>query len=186
MESWVVGPIATTNRGAKSANILTEFGIPPVKRLATASDPLTTPYGASTFDSHTTRHNIDFTIDKPLQQWLQELDQWAQKMLLKESPRFFKKQLSKEEVAQMYQSTIKKHEKDGTQYPDTVRCKFTVSRLNHWSVHHKPREAPADYKACDLVPMIQVKNFYFGANQVGLVLELTDILVQEQVRECPF
>ena len=186
MESWTVGPIATTNRGAKSANILTELGIPPVKRLAEASNPLTTPYGSSTFDPHSTRHSIDFTIDKPLQEWLQELDRWAQKIILKESPRFFKRQLSEKEVAQIYQSVIKKHEKDGTQYPDTVRCKFTVSKLNHWGVDHKPREAPLDYKACGLVPMIQVKNFYFGTNQVGLVLELTDLLVQEQVRECPF
>ena len=34
--------------------------------------------------------------------------------------------------------------------------------------------------------MIQIKGFYFGANHVGLTLELTDLLVQEQVRECPF
>ena len=106
MESWTVGPIATTNRGAKSANILTQFGIPPVKRLAEASNPLITPYGSSTFDPHSTRCSLDFTIDKPLQQWLQELDRWAQKMLLKESARFFKKQLSKEDIAQIYQSTI--------------------------------------------------------------------------------
>ena len=186
MESWTVGPIATTTRGAKSANILTEFGIPPVKRLATASDPLTTPYGSSTFDPNSTRHNIDFTIDKPLQEWLQELDKWAQKMLLKESPRLFKNQLSKEEISQLYQSTIKKHEKDGHQFPDSVKCKFSVGRLKHWGFDHKPREAPLDYKSCDLVPHIQIKNFYFASNTCGLVLELTDILVQEQVRECPF
>ena len=186
MEYWTVGPIATTTRGAKSANILTEFGIPPVKRLATASDPLTTPYGSSTFDPHSTRHSIDFTIDKPLQEWLQELDRWAQKMLLKESARFFKKQLSKEDIVQMYQSTIKKHEKDGQQFPDTVRCKFSLGKIKHWKFSHEPREAPVDYKCCDLVPLIQVKNFYFGTNQVGLVLEVSDMLVQEQVRECPF
>jgi len=186
MESWTVGPIATTNRGAKSANILTEFGAPPVKRLATASDPLTTPYGSSCFDPHSTRHNIDFTIDKPLQQWLQELDQWAQEIILKESPRFFKKQLSKEEVSQMYQSVIKKHEKDSMVFPQTVKCKFSVGRLKHWGFDHKPREAPVDYKNCLLVPLIQVKNFYFMTNQVGLVLEVSDMLVQEQVRECPF
>ena len=186
MESWVVGPIATTNRGAKSANIQTEIGACPVKRLATASDPLTTPYGSSTFDPHSTRHSIDFTIDKPLQEWLQELDRWAQKMLLKESARFFKKQLSKEDIAQIYQSTIKKHEKDGQQFADTVRCKFSVGRLKHWGFDHKPREAPVDYKNCLLVPLVHVKNFYLGTNQVGLVLEVSDMLVQEQVRECPF
>ena len=192
MESWVVGPIATNSRGAKSAQILSH-GQPPVKRLGTAADPLQTPFGASNWDGNS-RHTIEFNLPKAdgncvaaeLHEWLEQLDAWAKKTLHKESARFFKRQLSEKEVAQMYQSVIKKHEKDGTQYPDTVRCKFTVSRLNHWSVHHKPREAPADYKACDLVPMIQVKNFYFGANQVGLVLELTDLLVQEQVRECPF
>ena len=106
----------------------------------------------------------------------------TRKILVKESPRLFKRQLSEQEVSQIYQSVIKKN----GEYPDRVRCKFTVSRLNHWSVDHKPREAPLDYKACGLVPMIQVKNFYFASNTVGLVLELTDLLVQEQVRECPF
>jgi hypothetical protein len=184
MESWVVGPIATNSRGAKSAQILAH-GQPPVKRLGTAADPLQTPFGASNWDGNS-RHTIEFNIPKPEHEWLEQLDAWAKKKLLKESPRFFKRQLSEKEVAQIYQSVIKKHEKDGTQYPDTVRCKFTVSRLNHWGVDHKPRGPPADYKFCDLVPMIQVKNFYFGTNQVGLVLELTDLLVQEQVRECPF
>ena len=104
---------------------------------------------------------IDFTIDKQ-QEWLQQLDQWAQKMLLKESPRFFEKQLSKEEVAQIHQSVIKKHEKDGQQFSDTVKCKFSLGKIKHWAWDHTPREAPVDYKNCDLVPMIQVKNFYFS------------------------
>jgi len=58
--------------------------------------------------------------------------------------------------------------------------------LKHWGFDHKPREAPVEYKNCDLVPMIQVKNFYFASNQVGLVLEISDMLVKEQVRTCPF
>ena len=185
MESWVVGPIATNSRGAKSAQILAH-GQPPTKRLGTSADPLQTPFGTSNFDPGSTRHTIEFNLPKHEKEFFEQLDSWAKRMLHKESPRFFKRQLSEKEVAQIYQSVIKKHEKDGTQYPDTVRCKFTVSRLNHWGVDHKPREAPLDYKACDLVPMIQVKNFYFGTNQVGLVLELTNLMVQEQVGECPF
>ena len=188
MDSWVVGPIAQNTRGAKSAQILSH-GQPPVKRLGTAADPLQTPFGASNFDN-TSRHTIEFNLPKAdgncvaaeLHEWLEQLDAWARKFLVKESPRLFKRQLSEQEVSQIYQSVIKKN----GEYPDRVRCKFTVSRLNHWGVDHLPRGPPADYKACDLVPMIQVKNFYFGANQVGLVLELTDLLVQEQVRECPF
>ena len=180
MESWVVGPIAQNTRGAKSAQILAH-GQPPVKRLGTAADPLQTPFGASNWDN-TSRHTIEFNLPKHEHEWLEQLDAWARKILVKESPRLFKRQLSEQEVSQIYQSVIKKN----GEYPDRVRCKFTVSRLNHWGVDHKPREAPLDYKSCDLVPMIQVKNFYFASNTVGVVLELTDLLVQEQVRECPF
>ena len=181
MESWVVGPIAQNTRGAKSAQILAH-GQPPVKRLGTAADPLQTPFGASNFDPGSTRHTIEFNLPKHEKEFFEQLDVWARKLLVKESPRLFKRQLSEQEVSQIYQSVIKKN----GEYPDRVRCKFTVSRLNHWGVDHKPREAPADYKACDLVPMIQVKNFYFASNTVGLVLELTDLLVRERVRECPF
>jgi len=181
MESWVVGPIATNSRGAKSAQILAH-GQPPTKRLGTSADPLQTPFGASNFDPGSTRHTIEFNLPKHEKEFFEQLDVWARKLLVKESPRLFKRQLSEQEVSQIYQSVIKKN----GEYPDRVRCKFTVSRLNHWGVDHKPREAPLDYKSCDLVPMIQVKNFYFGTNQCGLVLELTDLLVQEQIRECPF
>ena len=144
MDSWVLGPVATTNRGVKSACILSH-GSPPCKILATASDPLTTPFGSSSYEN-SNRLSIDFSIDKSLEKWLESLDEWAQKTLLKESPRLFQKQLTEQELAQMYQSVIKKHEKDDTVFPSTVRCKFTTSRLKHWGFDHKPREAPVDYK----------------------------------------
>ena len=130
METWVVGPIASNSRGAKPAQILAH-GQPPVKRLGTAADPLTTPFGCSTFGPSSTRHSIDFNIPKAEHEWISQIDEWASKILVKESPRFFKRQLTEKEVSQIYQNVIKKHEKDGTQYPDTVRCKFTVSRLKH-------------------------------------------------------
>ena len=116
MESWVVGPIATNSRGAKSAQILSH-GTPPVKRLGTAADPLQTPFGASNWDGNS-RHTIEFNIPKHEHDWLEQVDAWAMKTLLKESARFFKRQLSEKEVAQIYQSVIQKHEEYGTQYPD--------------------------------------------------------------------
>ena len=187
MESWQIADLVQNAKGGtKSANIL-ENGKPPTKRLATPSDPLHSPCGASAFDPTSTRLSMDFNIgSSDLRIWLENLDKWAFQKLLKESPRLFKRQVTKDELKLIYQPVIKKHEKNGQEYPDTVKTKFSSGKLRVWGFDHVPREPPASYKGCDLVPLVSVKNFWLSGNSCGLVLELTDIMVREQTSECPF
>ena len=86
----------------------------------------------------------------------------------------------------MYQPVIEKHEKNGQQYADTVKSKFSQGKLRIWGFDHKPQEPPASYKDCDLVPLVQVKNFWFSANACGLVLGCTDLMVRETTTQSPF
>ena len=88
-----------------------ENGQSPTKRLATPSDPLHSPFGASAFDQTSTRLSMDFNIPPNLRPWLEKLDKWAFEKLLKESPRLFKRQVTKDELKLIYQPVIKKHEK---------------------------------------------------------------------------
>ena len=111
METWQIADLVQNAKGGtKSANIL-ENGKPPTKRLATPSDPLHSPFGASAFDPTSTRLSMDFNIPKDLRPWLEKLDKWAFEKLLKESPRLFKRQVTKDELKLIYQPVIKKHEK---------------------------------------------------------------------------
>ena len=142
--------------------------------------------GVSSFDPTSTRQSLDFNVPPDLGEWLQELDDWAFKTLLKESPRFFKRQVSEQELTLMFQSCIKKHSKGDTQYPDSVRTKTSKSKLRLWSFDHQPRDAPVDFRHCDLVPLIQVRNFWFSGSQCGVCLELCDLMCREQTSDCPF
>ena len=186
MDSWQVADVVQNARGGtKSANILSN-GQPPTKRLATPSSPLYSPYGISSFDPSSTRQSLDFNVPPDLAEWLQKLDDWAFKTLLKESPRFFKRQVSEQELTLMFQSCIKKHSKGDTQYNDSVRTKFSKGKLKLWSFDHQPREAPVDFRHCDLVGMVQVRCFWFSGSQCGVCLELGDLMCREQTRDCPF
>ena len=156
------------------------------KRLTTPSDPLYSPFGASAFDQTSTRLSMDFNIPPDLRPWLEKLDKWAFEKLLKESPRLFKRQVTKDELKLIYSPVIKKHEKNGQEYPDSCKTKFSSGKLRVWGFDHMPREPPASYKGCDLVPLVSVKNFWFSGNSCGLVLELTDIMVREVTSSSPF
>ena len=183
--NWKVGDIVSNARGTKTASILSN-GQCPTKKFGTVAHPLRAPYGANSFDPNSTRLNIDFCIDVDLREFLGKVDKWAKETILKESPRFFKKQLTKDEVNLMYVPTIKKHNKDGVEYADTCKTKFTKNKLRHWGFDHKAREAPSDYRNADLVGMVAIKNLWFGSNQFGVVLELEDLIVSETIKECPF
>ena len=186
MDSWQVADVVQNARGGtRSANILSN-GQPPTKRLGTPSSPLYSPYGISSFDPTSVRQSLDFNVPPDLAEWLQELDDWAFKTLLKQSPRFFKRQVSKEELTLMFQSCIKKHSKGDTQYNDSVRTKCSKGKLKLWSFDHQPREAPVDFRHCDLVGMVQVRCFWFSGSQCGVCLELGDLMCREQTRDCPF
>jgi hypothetical protein len=188
METWLIADLVQNAKGGtRSANILGEGGVPPIKRLATTSNPLCSPFGASSFDASSTRMSMDFAIPKDLRPWLEKLDAWAFEKLLKESPRLFKKQVTTDELKMMWQPVIKKHQApNGQEYGDTFKTKYSQGKLRVWDWDHMPREPPASYKGCDLVGIVAVKNFWFSGNSVGLVLELQAVMCREQTSECPF
>ena len=183
--NWTVGDIVSNARGTKSASVLSN-GETPKKKFGTVAHPLYSPYGASNFDPNSTRLSIDFKVDGDLREFLEKLNTWAKETVLKESPRFLKRQLTKEEVDLMYVGTIKKHESNGVLYSDTCKCKFTKNKLRHWGFDHKARETPSDYRNTDLVGMVAIRSFWFGSNQFGVCLELEDLMMSEHIKECPF
>ena len=162
---------------------------PPQIRFASPEQPLHAIFGASAYDPTQTRLNLDLNVPAYLGDFMEKVDKWALETLLKESPRFFKRQVSKEELHLMYQSCLKKHSKDDKIYPDTVRCKINTTgakQLRVWDFNHEARSHHADYKFCDLVPMVTVKSFWFSTNTCGIVLEINDLMCREQVSSCPF
>ena len=74
---WQLGEIQTSSKGIKHAS-LTADGQPVYVQLASQTRPLSTPFGAGSFNNEqTTRLNIDFRCTPELQSFVECLDSWA-------------------------------------------------------------------------------------------------------------
>ncbi len=50
----------------------------------------------------------------------------------------------------------------------------------------KPGSPPDDWTNCTVKPVLEIRGVYFFGKEVGLLVELTDALVTENVVACPF
>lgn len=70
-----------------------------------------------------------------------------------------------------------------------MRCKLNVAgqkACRFWSERCEKIEMPADLRECGLVPRVHAKSLYVMGREVGLVLEVTDLLCVLPTETCPF
>jgi len=178
-DAWQVGDVATSSRGVRSASV-TADGQPIYLQLTPQATPLSTPFGASSFnDEATNRKSIDFRCTPDLEQFLLRLDGFMERYLLEHAERLFKGK--NPEFRQCLQRR--------GDYPPTVRCKLNVAgqrACRYWNESHARMEPPEDLRDCGLVPRVQVKSLYVMGKEVGLVLEVTDMICAVPTARCPF
>ena len=178
-DSWHVGDVVTSSRGVRSASI-TADGQPIFLQLTPHAEPLTTPFGASSFNNEeTNRKTLDFRCTPELQEFLGRLDEWARLYLADNSERLFKGKVPE------YRPCLQKK----GDYTPTVRCKLNVAgqkACRFWSERYEKIEMPGDLRECGLVPRVQAKSLYVMGREVGLVLEVTDLLCVLPTETCPF
>ena len=111
--------------------------------------------------------------------------------LLKEvavkSTALFGKQLSEEELVEMYKPVSKKQE---AKYPRNLRAKVNSTGFyacRYWDGERKKAETPADHAGLVFNAVVRLRSLWISAEAWGLVCEATDlqILTQEAV-DCPF
>ena len=86
-----IGDVVCNSKGVKSAQITNQKGAPLFERLTGIDEPITTPFGASTFnDSAATRKNICFRCTAKLAKRLAAIDAYLQSYIDKHSCRLFK------------------------------------------------------------------------------------------------
>ena len=141
---------------------------------------LTTPFGASSFNNEeTNRKTVDFRVTPELEEFLHRLDAWACLYLADNSERLFKGRVPE------YRPCLQKK----GDYTPTVRCKLNVAgqkACRFWSERCEKIEMPADLRECGLVPRVHAKSLYVMGREVGLVLEVTDLLCVLPTETCPF
>ena len=178
-DTWQVGDVVTSSRGVRSASI-TADGQPIFLQLTPQAVPLSTPFGASSFnDEATNRKSIDFRCTPDLEQFLSRLDGFMERYLIEHAERLFKGK-----TPESRQCLQRKGD-----YTPTVRCKLNVTgqrACRYWSEHYARMEPPEDLRECGLVPRVQVKSLYVMGKEVGLVLEVTDMICSLPTAQCPF
>ena len=176
---WQLGEIQTSSKGVNSAS-LTADGQPIYVQLTSQSDPLSTPFGAITFNNEaSTRLSIDFRCTPELQSFLERVDSWACGYLADNSERLFKGKVPE------YRPCLSKR----GDYTPTLRCKINTTGqrvCRFWNDKYEKITMPEDLKTCGLVPRVQVKSLYIMGREVGLVIDCTDLLVITPEESCPF
>ena len=112
-----------SSRGAKSS-ALSNNGVKYVHTVGSREEPLTSPFGASSFgDEQTTRKTIEFRIRVAWVDFFDRFDAWAVTYLTCHSERLFKKPLTIDQVRDGYKPCVSRR---GT-YPPTLRCKLNIA-----------------------------------------------------------
>ena len=179
LDAWQVGDILTSSKGAKSA-ALTADGQPIYLQFTPQAVPLSAPFGASSFnDEASNRKSISFRCTPELEQFFQRLDEFMEAYLREHAERLFKGKVPE------YRPCLHRHD----HYPALVRCKLNVAgqrACRYWGQDHAPMEAPDDLRECGLVPRVQVKSLWVMGKEVGLVLDVVDLICIPPAAQCPF
>jgi hypothetical protein len=172
-------------RGAKSC-ALSCNGVKFVQTVGSPEEPLTSPFGASSFnDENTLRKTIEFRLPGAAADFWDGFDAWAVTYLTCNSIRLFGKPLTVEQVREGYKPCVTRR---GT-YAPTLRCKINISGGNAvrcWSPDGERTAIPEEFRGMELVPRVTVMHLYVMGREFGWVNQVGDLMVSEVSQSCPF
>ena len=184
--TWNLLPVCTSLNGrSKSAPICSKNQAVKVKL-----DETYAPFGAGNFNpEEKVRLNLDISCTESHLAFCRKIDQWVLGQLGKDTKTYFKKQLNEAELKQAYRPCATPHEKNGVQYPPTIRLKIMTegpNKLRVWTKDKELRELPEDFRNCKITPIVTVKSIWLMNGQAGVLLETFDIILEEEDISCPF
>jgi hypothetical protein len=175
-----------SSRGAKSC-ALTNNGSKFVLTLGSRTEPLTTPFGAQSFQNEATnRKSIEFRLPAgELTDYWDAFDAWAVTYLTCHSARLFGKPLTIEQVRDGYKPCVSRR---GT-YPPTLRCKVNLGGSNCvrcWSPAEERIEVPQEFRGLELVALVSVQHLWVMNREFGFVIQPNDLMCSAVSQTCPF
>ena len=179
-----LGEVQTTGKGAKSAPI-TQDGSP----ATFTPPPMEVAYAPSAFQNEdSTRVNITWRPDAPVEEFLESLDEWVLKEVEANSMRLFGKVRTKDFLKDSYTPILKKSEKWASQFKSKLNL-GDPSKGKIWDPDGQPRDAPQAWQGCVTRPLLRLKSIDLMGQSFGAVLECTDIQIIEEAAPastCPF
>jgi hypothetical protein len=183
---FALGDPAINARGAKSC-ALTAAGTKHVINIGSKEEPLSTPFGVSSFGEEATdRKTVDFRLSGAYLDYFKGLDEWCVAYVAEHSERIFNKKYSLEQCRDNYKPCIRQH----GSYPASLRCKVNVGgsgAVRCWDVLSQRCPLPDEWRNYQLVPRVHVSHIWTMANRdFGLVINVLDCMCMARDVECPF
>ena len=173
-------------RGARSCQVRGQDGSKISFVLGTSSDPVTTPFGASSFnEAEATRKTLEFTLSPEAEQTWHEFDRWAIDYFVKHSFRLFKRIMTEDQVREAYRSPMTKK----GDYKATLRTKINVGgshSVRVWNMNRQRIELPDDLRDTEMVAKVLLSHSWQMSKEIGMVFQVTDLQVRSSSAECPF
>jgi hypothetical protein len=174
--SWSLADVHVNAKGAKTCQ-LTDGGRP---KTHSSGKTCNIPFGPSNFDKDplATRQNLELRIPPELEAYFDSVDKWMLEYLLANSERIFKKQLTASQVQDSYNPTLKRQ----GDYPPLLRTKIDSTgrrACRFWDAEQKKREAPEEWRGSEVKAMFHLSHLWIMGTSCGLVVNTTDLLVQE-------
>jgi len=180
---FALADVNVNPRGAKSA-ALTCGG----ERFNFTTDLTRAPFGPGTFerDASATRQTLELRATSSMDEFFTALDAWAVEYIAAHSLRLFKRSLSLAQAKEMYHPTLRRAEG----YAPLLRTKVNMpgarGAVKFWTAEGQSRDAPRDWRECEVKARLQVSHLYIMGQQCGLVINTTDLLVIESSGAFPF
>mgnify|MGYP001211786240 CR=1 FL=1 len=173
-------------RGAKSCQARAQDGTRVSFTLGTSQEPVTTPFGATSFGGEEGgRKTLEFSLSAEQEKEWASFDAWAVSYLAQNSYRLFKAIKTEEQIRENYRSPVQKK----GDYRATLRCKVNTDGAHPvrcWNVAKERVDLPEDLRDTELVAKISLSHLWMMSREYGFVLNCTDLQLRSSSAECPF
>ena len=173
-------------RGAKSCQARAQDGTKITFVLGTTQEPVTTPFGATSFvEGEGGRKTLEFSLSPEQEASWEGFDSWALEYLTKHSFRLFKAIKTEAQIRESYRSPIQRK----GDYRATLRCKVNCEGSNPvrcWDANRVRLELPEDLRNTELIAKVQLSHLWQMSKEIGFVFLVSDIQLRSSSAECPF
>ena len=174
-------------RGAKSNQIRDENNAKIFTVLGSSEEPLTTPFGASSYGGEeTARKTLELTLNEAHEEAWRGFDLFMVDYIAQHSFRLCKRILTVDQVKDMWKSPMTKK----GDYRAHLRTKVTTSgshQVRVWNEHREKIPLPDDLREVEIChAKIHVSHLWQMSKEIGVVLVCTDLMIRSASSECPF
>ena len=176
--SLTLGEISLSGKGAKSVSIMPATMWSPGELRV-----LWQPSGFN--DPSANRVAISFTSTPEVEVDILQLENWVLETLAANPQKYFGQELSLVQLKGRFTSAIKTSEKGYR----SLRAKMNFTgkgAVQCWTAEKAKRELPEDWTACSVKPRLQIKSIWLMSREFGLLLEMSDALLEVVSVACPF